>query len=87
MRVVIKLILTRLLIIVLALVDEMGRTRLTYGKNIRAIASLGSISVSDYPESSISTSEDIRLRWVIKDGKIRWEIGQAISQFTSYPYG
>jgi hypothetical protein len=33
------------------------------------IASSDPISVSDWLESSISTSEDIRLRWVQKDGK------------------
>ena len=40
--------------------NKMGRARLTCSKNIRGDGELSSISVSDWLESSISTSEDER---------------------------
>jgi hypothetical protein len=48
-------------------------------RTLGAIATSGSISVSDWLESFISTLGDIRLRGMQKDGKIGWEIEQPLN--------
>lgn len=48
-------------------------------RTLGAIASSGSISVSEWLESFISTLGDIRLKGMQKDGKIGWEIEQPLN--------
>jgi hypothetical protein len=67
-------------IIVLAPCEQNGQgLGLRAVRTLGAIASSGSISVSEWLESFISTLGDIRLKEMQKDGKTGWEIEQPLN--------